>query len=82
VSGFESVVEEAAIAYFKALGYDYRSGLDIAPDGPNPERENYQAVILEGRLRAALARVNPHLGADALEDAARKVLRPESPSLS
>jgi type I restriction enzyme R subunit len=77
----ESVVEDAAIEYFQALGYDYRHGNDIAPDSDTPERASYDTVILEGRLRAALARINPHLKADALDTVAKRVLHPESRSL-
>ena len=60
MSGFESVVEEAAIEYLTELGYGYIHGTEIAPDGPTPERSSYSDVILAGRLRAALARINPH----------------------
>ncbi len=81
MSRFESVVEEAAIQYFEALGYSYRNGLEIAPDGAARERRSYGAVILEGRLRAALRRINPDLPAAALDTAARKILVPESPAL-
>jgi type I restriction enzyme R subunit len=38
-------------------------------------------VILAERLRAALARLNPDLPADALDDAFRKLTRPEGPDL-
>jgi type I restriction enzyme R subunit len=77
----ESVVEDAAIEYFEALGYDYRHGLVIAHDGSAPERASYGEVILEKRLRAALERINPHLGPDTLDEVAKRILRPESPSL-
>ena len=81
MSGFESVVEEAAIEYLGELGYDYLHGPEIAPDGANPERAAYNDVVLAGRLRAALARINPHLEADTIDEVAKRILRPESPSL-
>ena len=77
----ESIVEEATIEYLKDLGYDYVNGLEISPDGPSPERGSYADVILAGRLQTALARINPHLEADTLDGVARRILRPESPSL-
>ena len=77
----ESVVEEATIEYLKDLGYDYVDGLEISPDGMSPERASYGDVILAGRLQAALARINPHLDADILDGVAKRILRPESPSL-
>ena len=45
------------------------------------ERETYGQVILERRLRDALARLNPKLPTDALDDAFRKLLRPEGAEL-
>jgi len=81
MAGFESVVEEAAIQWFDELGYAYVNGIEIAPDGTSPERASYGSVILEGRLRAALGRINPHLDADTLDDVTRRLGRLDSPSL-
>jgi len=77
----ESIVEQAAIDWFRGLGYQYLPGPDIACDGPYPERESYADVLLVDRLRSALDRLNPDIPAEALEDAFRKVTRPDSPSL-
>jgi type I restriction enzyme, R subunit len=77
----ESVVEDAALGYFRDLGYETEFGPDLAPDGKTPERENWNDVVLVERLKAAIDRLNPHLSADAREDAYRKVLRSESPSV-
>ena len=81
MSGFESVVEQAAIEWLDALGWKYVHGPDLAPDGSAPERSSYRHVVLEGRLRDALRRINDHLPATALDEVARKVLRLDSPSL-
>ena len=81
MAGFETTVEEAAIEWFRALGYDYVPGPVLAPDGEHPERRDWKTTILEGRFRAALARINPHLNTDALEDVARKILANQSASL-
>ena len=77
----ESVVEEATLGYFRDLGYATKFGPDIAPDGNEKERENWNDVVLVGRLKSAIDRINPHLTADAREDAFRKVLRSDTPSL-
>ena len=77
----ESVVEEAALGYFRDLGYETKFGPDIAPDGKEKERENWNDAVLIGRLRAAIDRLNPHLTPEAREDALRKVLRSDTPSL-
>jgi len=77
----ESVVEEAAIDWLKGLGYKYLPGPDIACDGDHPERGSYSDVVLVERLRSALASLNQDIPAEALEDAFRKVTRPDSPNL-
>ncbi len=81
MSGFESVVERAAIDWLEELGWRYVPGPVLAPDGAAPERASYRAVVLEGRLRAALARINDHLPPEAIDEVARRVLRLDSPSL-
>ncbi len=48
---------------------------------PAAERANYNEVVLGTRLRDALARLNPTLPADALEDAYRKLTRLEGADL-
>lgn len=77
MSDFETVVEEAAIGILRELGYAYRRGTDLAD-----ERESTADVILEGRFRRALARLNPHLGADALDDVSRRILQPPTASVA
>ncbi len=77
----ESEVEEAALGWFEELGYAVLHGPDIAPEEPAAERSDYQQVLLEGRLREALARLNPAIPADALDEAFRKVTRPKSTAL-
>jgi len=77
----ESEIESAALNWLADLGYQTMFGPDIAPDMPAAEREHYGQVVLERRLRDALARLNPQVPADALEEAFRKLTRPDSPSL-
>ncbi len=79
----ESVVEEAALDWLAALGYAVRHGPEIAAGEASAERNDsgYRDVVLAARLRAALARLNPDLPAEALEDAWRKLMRLDAPSL-
>ena len=79
----ESVVEDAALAWLEALGYAVLHGPDIAAGMPGAERSdpNYRDVVLAGRLRQALVRLNPELPAEARDDAYRKLTRGEAPSL-
>ncbi|MCX5852562.1 MAG: type I restriction endonuclease subunit R [Deltaproteobacteria bacterium] len=77
----ESIVEEAALTWLDNLGWTIRYGLDIAPGELTAERADYGTVILEQRLRKALAKLNPRIPAEALDDAFRKLTRPEGPTL-
>ena len=77
----ESQLEEATLEWFEELGYEIVFAPDIAPEGEYPEREDYSDVILSERLKEALARINPQLPSDAIEDAFRQVTIPQSPSL-
>ena len=63
----ESVVEEAALAWLAELGYTVRLGPTLAPGEPAAERADYAQVVLERRLRGALARLNPSVPPGALE---------------
>ncbi|TYO98698.1 type I restriction enzyme R subunit [Geothermobacter ehrlichii] len=79
----ESVVEDAALAWLESLGYEIRHGPEIAVGEPDAERvaPNYRDVVLEGRLRQALTRLNPDLPPEALDDAFKKLTRLNAPSL-
>lgn len=77
----ESEVEQAALEWIEGLHWSIAHGPDIAPDTPNSERVNYEQVILERRFRDALIRLNPNLPNEALDDAFRKLTRPEGSSL-
>ena len=57
----ESVVEDATLDWFAELGYTVAHGPDLAPGEAASERATYGDVVLVERLRAALARINPHL---------------------
>ena len=42
----ENMAEQAALDWFEELGYARIFGPDIAPQGPEQERENYKVVVL------------------------------------
>ena len=77
----ESQLEEATLEWFEELGYEVVFAPDIAPDGEYSERDDYSDVILNNRVKDALARINPKFSIDALEDAFRQIITPQSPSL-
>ena len=73
----EADVESAALDWLTNLGWRVAHGLDIAPDSPTAERADYAQVVLERRVWDALAALNSGLPGDALDDAFRKLTRPE-----
>ncbi len=77
----ESEVEEAALEWLDGLGWRVAHGPEIAPGALDEERADYREVVLQRRLRDALERLNPALPAEALEDAFRKLTRPEGATL-
>ena len=77
----ESEVEDAALEWLEDLGWEVAHGPHIAPHSAGSERTDYTEVILENRLRQALARLNPALPTDAMDDAFRKLTRPDGSTL-
>ncbi len=66
----ESIVEDAALEWFGELGYAVGHGPHLAPGEPAAERNRSAAemdevnsfgeVVLVGRLREAIRRLNPY----------------------
>jgi type I restriction enzyme, R subunit len=79
----EQDVEEAALAWLAARGFVVARGPEIAFGQLHAERidPTYRDVVLEWRLREALVRLNPDLPQEALDDAFRKIVRADGPSL-
>ena len=77
----EYTVETVALDWLASLGWEVAYGPEIAPDTAGAERGDYGEVILEGRLHAALDRLNPSLPANALEDAFQRLTHPQGASL-
>ena len=76
----ESVVEDAALDWFRGLGYNVISGPDMPPD-PHGLRKSYGDVFFASAVQGALSQLNPDLPPEALEDAFRKLARPEGATL-
>ena len=55
----ESIVEDAALEWFRKLGYAVGHGTHLAPGEPAAERDSFGEVVLVGRLRDAIRRLNP-----------------------
>ena len=77
----ESVVEDAALDWFRELGYHVAGGPEMAP-GPHGMRASHAEVVFESAVRGALRRLNPGLPEEALDDAFRKLTRPAGATLA
>ena len=77
----EAAVEQALLDQLRALNYSVEREEDIGPDGHRPERESHDEVVLKRRFEDAVARLNPGLPLEARQDAVRRVMQSELPSL-
>ncbi|ANJ68447.1 DEAD/DEAH box helicase [Halothiobacillus diazotrophicus] len=77
----EDDLEQLAITWFQDSGWEYRHGPDIAPDGDIPEREDYRGVLLTGRLKESLHRLNPGIPEATLDEVLHQIAKPGHPSL-
>ena len=77
----ESIVEDAALAWFAELGYAVEHGPHLAPNEPAKERDSFGEVVLRRRLQAAIQQLNPTIPTEAQDEALRKILRIATPSL-
>ena len=68
----ESVVEQVSLAWLESIGWQISHGPDLMPD----ERADYGAVVLEGRLRNAIARLNPELPTAACDSVFTTLTQP------
>lgn len=66
---YESDIEQWVIETLEKHGYTY-----LSPDEQEVERPDLKEVVLAGRLRAAVAKLNQNVSADAQEDAVKQVL--------
>jgi type I restriction enzyme R subunit len=77
----EATVEEAALSWFKKLGYAAAHAPHLAPGEIAAERSSFSDVVLADRLRDAISQLNPTIPSDARDESLRKVLRHDAPSL-
>jgi type I restriction enzyme R subunit len=77
----EAAVEQALLDPLRTLDYSIEREEDIGPDGHRPERESHDEVVLKKKFEDAVARLNPGLPFEAHQDAIRKVMQSELPSL-
>jgi type I restriction enzyme R subunit len=70
----EDAVEQVAIELLESAGFSYIYGPTIAPDGEAPERSRFDDVLLVGRLKSAIEKINHSLPQEAKDQALRQVL--------
>lgn len=71
----ENIIENFAIEQLEQLGYNYIYAPDIAPDGNQPERVNYEQILLLGRLETAVKRINPNIPVETQVEAIKEIQR-------
>jgi type I restriction enzyme, R subunit len=74
----EAGLETAVLDLLSDMRWVVRHGSDIAPGELSAERNDYREVVLVARLHEAVARLNPALPLDAVNDVVKAALRPES----
>ena len=57
----EDQLEQLAIQWFQDTGWACVNGADLAPEGATSERVDFRTLVLNGRLAAAVRRLNPQL---------------------
>lgn len=77
----EAAVEQALLDQLRALDYNIEREENIGPDGNRPERESHDEVVLKKRFEDAVSSLNPGLPLEARQDAVRRVMQTELPSL-
>lgn len=77
----EDQLEQEVLGWLAEIGYTPINGYDIAPDGPAAERADYVQPLLLERLKAAIARLNPHIPLVARDDAVAQLKELGIPAL-
>lgn len=77
----ENNLEQAAMEWFRDLGYQTQYGPDISPGGSFSERESFGDVVLYDRLHSALKRINRQYSDDIIAGLVKKITRQQSMSI-
>ncbi|MBU1130991.1 type I restriction endonuclease subunit R [Patescibacteria group bacterium] len=77
----DTLTEQPVIEWLKEMGYDYEFGPDLAPGQVLSEREDFREVVLTGRLKRSIRRLNPDLPEATIDDVVRAITRVEHPNL-
>jgi type I restriction enzyme R subunit len=73
----EDQLEQVALEWIRAQGYDCAYGPDIGHEGDTPERPDYTSVILPRRLSNALSALNPTIPASVIGEVVSLLQKPK-----
>ncbi len=71
----DTLAEQPVIEWLRELGYEYAFGPDIAPGGTDVERTDYRDVVLEGRLKRSLRRINPDIYEEKINEVVSQIMK-------
>lgn len=83
----EDDLEQMSLEWFQEIGYTFIHGPNLLPKkasketNSKPERPNERQVVLTGRLRSALRKLNPGVPAATIESAVLQLANPNVPGL-
>jgi type I restriction enzyme, R subunit len=77
----DSMIEEAALDWFRELGYTLLTGNAARAVGVDPWRDSNADVVLSDALQSALRRLNPAIPDASLHEAFRYLLAPSEDDL-
>ena len=77
----EDHLEQQCCEWFTELGYTHVFAPQLDSDGTSPERTDFRQVVLTGRLRSALQRLNPEVPAGTIASAVLQLANPNVPGL-
>ena len=77
----EDHLEQQCLEWFQHIGYSHVFAPQLDSDGASPERSDFRQVILSGRLRTALQRLNPGVPASTIDTAVLQLANPNVPGL-
>jgi type I restriction enzyme R subunit len=77
----ETYAEQPALEWLGQgdLRWEFEHGPSLAPGGPAQERAQWDEVLLAGRLRAAVAELNPELPLRVVDEVMTRVYEVQSP---
>lgn len=75
----EDQIEQSTLETLRQMGWQVLYGPDIGPDGSG-ERD-YRDVVLNDKLAGALIRLNRHIPQTSLDEAFKRIIRVDKPTL-